>query len=123
MKKLLAVSALAALLSVPAVWAQSGAAGAPTKVGVINVQIAITSTAEGKQAAAELQSKFAPRQTDLDNMRKQLDDLQTRLRTGQTTLSDDEKARLLERATCSRAPTSANSRKRRTISTTSSRKW
>src|SRR6202035_405425 len=41
-----------------------------------------------------LQSKFAPRQTELDNMRKQLDDLQTRLRTGQTTLSDDEKARL-----------------------------
>ena len=66
----------------------------PTKVGVINVQVAITSTAEGKQAAAELQSKFAPRQTELDNMRKQLDDLQTRLRTGQTTLSDDEKARL-----------------------------
>jgi outer membrane protein len=94
MKKQLAVSALAALLSVSAVWAQSGAAGAPTKVGVINVQIAITSTAEGKQAAAELQSKFAPRQTDLDNMRKTLDDLQTRLRTGQTTLSDDEKARL-----------------------------
>ena len=58
------------------------------------MQIAITSTAEGKQAAAELQSKFAPRQTDSDNMRKQLDDLQTRLRTGQTTLSDDEKARL-----------------------------
>ena len=27
-------------------------------------------------------------------MRKELDDLQTRLRTGQTTLSDDEKARL-----------------------------
>jgi outer membrane protein len=63
-------------------------------VGVINVQVAITSTAEGKQAAAELQSKFAPRQAELENMRKQMDDLQTRLRTGQTTLSDDEKARL-----------------------------
>jgi len=75
-------------------WAQSGGAAAATKVGVINVQVAITSTAEGKQAAAELQSKFAPRQTDLDNMRKQLDDVQSRLRTGATTLSDDEKARL-----------------------------
>jgi outer membrane protein len=96
MKMRLALSALAALLTMPAVWAQAGGApaGGPTKVGVINVQVAITSTAEGKQAAAELQSKFAPRQTDLDNMRKQLDDLQTRLRTGQTTLSDDEKARL-----------------------------
>jgi len=96
MKMRLAMPALAIFLSMPAAWAQSSgtSAGAPTKVGVINVQVAITSTAEGKQAAAELQSKFAPRQTDLDNMRKQLDDLQTRLRTGQTTLSDDEKARL-----------------------------
>src|SRR5579862_3012471 len=95
MKKQLALSALAMLLTMPAAWAQSAAAPAGSaKVGVINVQIAITSTAEGKQAAAELQSKFAPRQTELDNMRKQLDDLQTRLRTGQTTLSDDEKARL-----------------------------
>src|ERR1700722_2095586 len=94
MKIRLLVSALAAMSVMSAAWGQGAAAGAPTKVGVINVQIAITSTAEGKQAAAELQSKFAPRQTELDNMRKQLDDLQTRLRTGQTTLSDDEKARL-----------------------------
>jgi outer membrane protein len=94
MKIRLAVPALAVFLMMPTMWAQSGGAAAPAKVGVINVQVAITSTAEGKQAAAELQSKFAPRQTELDNMRKQLDDLQTRLRTGQTTLSDDEKARL-----------------------------
>ncbi len=95
MKIRLAVFALAALVTMPAAWAQSsGATGAPLKIGVINVQIAITSTAEGKQAAAELQSKFAPRQTELDDMRKRLDDLQARLRTGQTTLSDDEKARL-----------------------------
>lgn len=95
MKKQLAICALAALFTVPAIWGQSsGTAAGPMKVGVINVQVAITSTAEGKQAAAELQSKFAPRQSELDNMRKQLDDLQARLRTGQTTLSDEEKARL-----------------------------
>jgi outer membrane protein len=83
-------------LAMPAAWAQSSgaSASASAKVGVINVQVAITSTAEGKQAAAELQSKFAPRQAELENMRKQMDDLQTRLRTGQTTLSDDEKVRL-----------------------------
>jgi outer membrane protein len=91
-----AVAALSLLL-VPAVWAQSSAAApaaAPGKVGVINVQIAITSTAEGKQAAAELQSQFAPRQTELENLRKEIDDLQTRLRTGANTLSDEERARL-----------------------------
>src|ERR1700747_3835474 len=92
----LAALALAASLAGPAVWAQSGGAAAPTvtKVGVINVQVAITSTSEGKQAAAELQSQFAPRQTELTNMQKQMEDIQTRMRTGQTTLSDDEKARL-----------------------------
>src|SRR5271169_2741572 len=98
MKIRLAVPALAALLMAPAaMWAQAGGAAAPaavTKIGVIDVQVAITSTAEGKQAAAELQSQFAPRQTELTNMQKQMEDIQTRLRTGQTTLSDDEKARL-----------------------------
>jgi outer membrane protein len=98
MKIRLAVPALAALLMAPAaMWAQAGGAAAPaatTKIGVIDVQVAITSTAEGKQAAAELQSQFAPRQTELTNMQKQMEDVQTRLRTGQTTLSDDEKARL-----------------------------
>jgi outer membrane protein len=92
----LAALALAASLAGPAVWAQSGSAAAPTltKVGVINVQVAITSTSEGKQAAAELQSQFAPRQSELDGLRRQIEDIQTRLRTGASTLSDDEKARL-----------------------------
>jgi outer membrane protein len=95
MKIRLAVPALAAFLMVPAVWAQTGGAAAgAVKVGVIDVQVAITSTSEGKQAAAELQSQFAPRQTELTNMQKQMEDVQTRMRTGQTTLSDDEKARL-----------------------------
>jgi outer membrane protein len=99
MKIRLAIPALAAVLMVPAMWAQSSGARAAdppaaAKVGVINIQVAITNTAEGKQAAAELQSQFAPRQTDLDNMRKQIEDIEVRARTGQTTLSDDEKARL-----------------------------
>jgi outer membrane protein len=95
MKIRLTVPALAALLAVfvPAVRAQSSGA-APVKAGVINVQVAITATAEGKQAAAELQSQFAPRQSELDNMRKQIEDIQTRLRTNANTLSDDEKNRL-----------------------------
>lgn len=95
MKIRFGVPALATLLMLPTVWAQSnGAAASPAKVGVISVQAAIQSSAEGKQAAAELQSKFAPRQTELDNLRNQIEDLQTRLRTTSNTLSDEEKARL-----------------------------
>src|SRR3984885_139302 len=92
MKIRFGIPAMAALLFMPTVWAQSNAATA--KVGVISVQIAIQSTSEGKQSAAELQSRFAPRQTELDNLRKQIEDLQTRLRTTSNTLSDEEKARL-----------------------------
>jgi outer membrane protein len=99
MKIRFAFLALAALVSIPAAWGQAGSAAkasadAPSRVGVINVQVAITSTAEGKQASLELQSQFAPRQTELENLRKQIEDIQTRLRTGASTLSDDEKARL-----------------------------
>src|ERR1700680_766580 len=95
-----ATSTLAVLLLVPAAWAQTAGAthaaedAAPSRMAVINVQVAITNTAEGKQASAELQSQFAPRNTELENMRKQIEELQNRLRTGATTLSDEEKARL-----------------------------
>jgi outer membrane protein len=81
-------------LLVPALRAQNAAAPASGKVAVINIQTAITGTSEGKQAAAELQTKYNPRQAELDNTRKQIEDLQTRLRNGATTLSDEEKARL-----------------------------
>lgn len=97
MKIRMAVPALAALFFMPAAPAQSTGAAtavAPTKSGVINVQTAIISTGEGKQAAAEMQQQFAPRQTELDNLRKEIEDLQTRLRTGSNTLSDEERARL-----------------------------
>jgi outer membrane protein len=69
-------------------------AAAPTKVGVINIRQAIVSTAEGKQASAELQSQFASRQNELENLSKQIGDLQQRLTAGERTLSEDEKARL-----------------------------
>jgi outer membrane protein len=82
------------MLLTPAAWAQTGGAAAPLKFGVINVQAAVQSTAEGKLAGAELQSEFTPRQTELQNMQKQISDDEARLRAGQTTLSDDEKARL-----------------------------
>lgn len=89
------VTVVAGLLMTPAVWAQAApAAQAGGKVGVINIQAAIASSAEGKQAAAELQSQFAPRMNELQNLQKQIEELRNRLQTGQSTLSDEEKARL-----------------------------
>jgi outer membrane protein len=89
-------AAAAAFLLLPGVtaWAQAGAAAPVAKIGVVNVRQAIVTTAEGKQASAQLQSQFAPKQGALDTLQKQISDLQNRLNNGARTLSDDEKARL-----------------------------
>lgn len=84
----------ACLLGTVAVQAQAAPAAAASKVGVIDVRGAIVTTAEGKQASAELQSKFAPRQTELENLNKQINDIRQRLQAGANTLSQDEQARL-----------------------------
>lgn len=88
--------AAASLLVVGVVRAQSPAASpaAAGKVGVINIRAAIGSTAEGKQAQAELQSKFAPRQTEIENMNKQINDLRQRLAACEGKCSQDEIQRL-----------------------------
>jgi outer membrane protein len=70
------------------------AASAPSKIGVLNVRNAIVATAEGKQAQAQLQSQFAPKQNELQNTQKQIEDIQRRLNEGARTLSDEEKAKL-----------------------------
>jgi outer membrane protein len=75
--------------------APAAAAAAPAKaVAIINLRGAIGSTAEGKQASAELQSQFAPRSSEIDSMTKQINDLQQKLQAGQGKLSQEEEARL-----------------------------
>jgi outer membrane protein len=86
---------LACFLGTTAVHAQNAAAGpSATKIGVINILQAISSTAEGKQAATDLDVQFASRQRELETLDKQVNDLQQRLSTGQTTFSDEERARI-----------------------------
>lgn len=88
-----------ALLLLPAAgaWAQTGgaaASSAPMKIAILNVRQAIVSTIEGKQASAQLQSQFAAQQNDLQNVQKQITDLQNRITNSHGTLSDDEQGRL-----------------------------
>jgi outer membrane protein len=89
----------ACLIGTAASWAQAAApaagAAAPVKgVAIINLRGAIGSTAEGKQASAELQSQFAPRSSEIDAMTKQINDLQQKLQAGQGKLSQEEETRL-----------------------------
>ena len=90
------VMAAACVLGAGAAHAQAAAPGssAGAKIGVINVRQAIASTSEGKQAGAELQSQFAPRQSELEGLNKQINDLRQRLDAGTGKLSQDELTRL-----------------------------
>jgi outer membrane protein len=94
--------AAACVLSAASALAQGApAAGssASGKVGVIGIRQAIVATAEGKQAQAELQSQFAPRQTELENLTKQINDVQQRLQAGQGKISQEEETRLTAQGT------------------------
>ncbi len=71
----------------------AGATAGTGKIAILNVRQAIVATAEGKQASAELQSQFAPRQNELEALNKQINDLRQQLAANQTTWSDEQKGR------------------------------
>lgn len=90
-----AILTAACVMGTSALYAQgTAAAGGTGKVGVVNVRQAIVGTGEGKIASAELQSQFAARQTELENLTKQINDLRQRLSTGGDKLSQEEQLRL-----------------------------
>ena len=66
-------------------------AAAPTKVGVIQIQAALAATKEGQKAAAELETRMAPRKKELEGKQAEIKDLQDRLQKGGNTLSDSAK--------------------------------
>ena len=88
-----AVLVLACFATAVTLRAQTASPAAGVKIGVINVQQAIAATAEGKQAAAELDTQFAPRQQELESLNKQVNDISQRLNAG-ATLTDEDRQRL-----------------------------
>jgi len=91
---LLAGAALFATVGAHAQAASAAGSATTGKTGVINIRQAIAQTSEGKQASAELQSQFAARQSELEGMNKQINDIRQRLETGQGKLSPEEATRL-----------------------------
>jgi outer membrane protein len=94
-----AALAAASLIGAASIVAQSAPSSAGTasgtgKVGVLNVRQAIVATSEGKQASAELQGQFTSRQTELENLNKQLADISQRLQANGDKLSPEEATRL-----------------------------
>ena len=91
-KKVIPATLMAAALAAIA-GAQTSAP--PTKVGVINVQGAILGTKEGQKAAAELESKFAPKRKELEGKQGAIAQLQDRLNKGRNTMAADEREKLI----------------------------
>jgi outer membrane protein len=79
---------LTAIVTVPVT------AHAQGKVGIINLNIAIGTTAEGKKAIADLEKKFAPRKQELQRLQQEIQAIQDQLSKQSATLSDDEQRRL-----------------------------
>jgi len=84
---------LLSTVSVRAQGATAPGAATPGKIAVLNVRQAIVTTAEGKQASAELQSQFAPRQNEMEALNKQINDIRQQLAANQTTWSDEQKTK------------------------------
>ena len=64
-----------------------GVASAQTKVAVINMQQAVLTTADIKKQSNDLETKFKPRQTAIEQLRADLDGIQQKLQAGQGKLS------------------------------------
>ncbi len=99
MMNVIRVSAMMALCGMggAGLWAQTkpaNGADAGAKVAAINMRAAIANTAEGKQAAAQMETQFSARRKELEDLNKKITDLQQRLTAGASTLSDEEKQRL-----------------------------
>ena len=73
-------------------FAQAGAP--PTKVGIINIQGAIIQTKDGQKAAGDINTKFAPRQREVERKRTELETLETQFRSGVNTMSEEAKQKL-----------------------------
>ena len=87
-----AVAATLCLMGTAAVWGQAAAPAGVNKIAILNVRQAIVATSEGKQASAELQSQFAPRQNELEALNKQINDLRQQMAANSSTWSDEQKA-------------------------------
>lgn len=78
--------------SAPSPAASNVAPTGATKVAVIAFQPAVASTNEGRQALAQVQQKFAPKQAQLKAESDEIDTLKKQMQAAGSTLSSDERA-------------------------------
>jgi len=66
----------------------------PTKVGVIQVQAALTGTKDGQKAVAEFQSRIAPKVKEMERKRGEIQELQDKLSKGGSAMAQQAKDEL-----------------------------
>lgn len=64
-----------------------GIAGAQVKIGIVNSQKALLATADIKKAQQDLETKYRPRQEEIQQLQKDLQTLQQKAQTQGNTLS------------------------------------
>jgi outer membrane protein len=84
--RVLAITLLLCLVAVPA----GLPAQTPGKVGIVDIQGAMLSTAEGKKSMADIQKKYQPRQLDIQRLQQEIQSLNDQLQRQAPTLSEDE---------------------------------
>jgi outer membrane protein len=67
----------------------------PTKVAIIHVQNAILMSTDGKKAAGDLTTTFAPRKAELEKKQQEIAALQDQLKKGSTTMSEEARTKLM----------------------------
>jgi outer membrane protein len=70
------------------------AATSGTKIAAINFRAAIANSAEGKQAAAQLDAQFAERRKEIEDLNKKIADLQQKLSASTNVISDEERNKI-----------------------------
>lgn len=85
---------LAGVVSAPALLVAQSPAPDPIKVGVLNMNVAVSATAEGKKGLQEIQGKYQERGQKLQQMQQEIQSLQDQVQRQSATLSDDERIRL-----------------------------
>ncbi len=71
-------------------------AAVPVKVGIINLQLAIAASNEGQRDFGALQKKFEPKQTELSNLNKEVEELKKQLNTQGDKLNEEARANLVK---------------------------
>lgn len=75
---------------------QAPAGPSPTKVGIINIELAIVGSNEGQRDFAALQKRFEPKQNELVALNKEVEDLKKQLNVQGNTMNDDARASLVK---------------------------